>query len=148
MVTKKRQISFYAEPDVDMYLANLDLGIKSRAINDALRMVLFGEARVDLDDGKEPVLFKDLTEHQQHDIYTKVWESDDGIWQTVRGTSKNWKHTTARYLSLFQKQYGEPFRICEFRGKDKVNKLKKVDAQLYGPKQRVENSQEHLKELL
>ncbi|MDZ4832384.1 MAG: hypothetical protein SGJ27_01150 [Candidatus Melainabacteria bacterium] len=132
MVTKKRQISFYAEPDIDMYLTCLDIGIKSRAIIDALRLVLFSEARVDLDDGKESVLFKDLTEHQQNDIFTRVLESNDGIWQTVKGTSNNWKHTTARFLSLFQKQYGEPYRICEFRSQDEVNKLKKVNSQLYG----------------
>lgn len=132
MVTKKRQVSFYADPDIDLYLNTLDLGIKSRAINDALRSVLFGEARVDLDDGKSPVFFKELTEHQQNEIYAKVSDSNDGIWQTVHGISKNWKHSTATYLSIFQKQYGEPFRICEFRSKEQVNLLKKIDSQLYG----------------
>lgn len=126
MVTTKRQLSFYAESDVDLYLSLLDPGSKTRSINDAIKAVMLNEAKVDLNDGQRPVYFRDLTELQQNEVHSNLIleelnlnDVDGHIWEIVRETaSRNWKENTARYLALHETKFGEPFRIARLRSQE------------------------------
>lgn len=135
MTTHKRQLSFYAEADVDLYLELNGSGNKTRILNDTIRSRMMSEASVDMNDGKKPVHFADLGDADQGEVYANlVWKElsaddvDDQVWQIVRETiSPNWKENTKRYLALHEAKFREPFRIKRMRTQAERDKAPKAD---------------------
>jgi hypothetical protein len=119
MGTTKRQLSFYAEPDVDLYLSYMTPGSKTAILNDAIRMRMGADAIVDLNDGRRPQYFAALTELEQSEVRSNLslpelsyYDVDEHIRTIVEETSSpNWKDNTRRYLTLHNVKYKEPFRI-------------------------------------
>ena len=56
MTTTKRQLSFYAESDVDLYLSLVGPGSKTAILNTAIRSRIITDAIVDLNDGRRPAV--------------------------------------------------------------------------------------------
>lgn len=126
-MANKRQLSFYAETDVDLYLSlAVSPKKKTRQINDALRLMMCAEARVDLGDGNRPVRYAELSEKQQdgvnqnlvrHDL--SLPDVDDHLWEIVRETAtRDNRENAARYLALHEAKFGKPFRIKSLQGSD------------------------------
>jgi hypothetical protein len=120
----KRQLSFYAESDVDLYLSLLETGRKTAVLNDSIRSRMAGEAMVDLNNGQSPVNFGLLQEIEQSEIASNLMSQDLSlqdldipIWEVVTETAsrRNWKDNTQRYLALHQAKFNEPFRIKRMR---------------------------------
>lgn len=126
MVTTKRQLSFYAESDVDLYLELIGPGSKTRVLNDAIRSRMTVDAMVDLNDGKRPVYFAGLSEADMSEVHSNLIleelslnDVDDHIWEIVRETASNsWKDNTKRYLTLHHAKFREPFRIKRLRSQE------------------------------
>lgn len=126
MVTSKRQLSFYAESDVDLYLALLSAGSKTAVLNEAVRSRLITDAYVDLNDGRRPQPFAALSEHEMAEVHSNLIieelslnDVDDHVWTIVRETANHsWKQNTARYLALHQAKFKEPFKIKRIRSQE------------------------------
>ena len=126
MVTTKRQLSFYAESDVDLYLSLIGPGSKTAIINDSVRNRLIVDAIVDLNDGRRPQYFAALSEHEKAEVHSNLIleelslrDVDDHVWEIVRETAThNWKQNTARYLALHHAKFKEPFKIKRIRTED------------------------------
>lgn len=126
MVTTKRQLSFYAETDVDLYLSLVGPGSKTAILNDAIRSRIITDAYVDLNDGRRPQPFAALTEHEMSEVHSNLIleelslnDVDDHVWEIVRETANHsWKQNTARYLALHQAKFKEPFRIKRIRSQE------------------------------
>lgn len=123
MATTKRQLSFYAETDVDLYLSYMAPGSKTTILNEAIRSRMSLDATVDLNDGKRPVNFGDLSEADQKEVHANLTledlslgSVDDHLWQIIKETaSRNWKENIRRYLTLHHLKFREPFRIRTLR---------------------------------
>lgn len=123
MTTTKRQLAFYAETDVDLYLSLLGSGTKTKVLNEAIRARMAQDAKVNLNDGKRPITFADLSETDQKEVHSNLIREelslndvDDQIWEIVRETASNsWKENTCRYLALHEAKFQEPFRIKRLR---------------------------------
>jgi hypothetical protein len=126
MVTTKRQLSFYAETDVDLYLSLVGPGSKTAILNDAIRSRIITDAYVDLNDGRRPQPFAALTEHEMAEVHSNLIleelslnDVDDHVWEIVRETANHsWKQNTARYLALHQAKFKEPFKIKRIRSQE------------------------------
>ncbi len=126
MVTTKRQLSFYAESDVDLYLSLVSVGSKTSILNDAIRNRIIADAMVDLNDGRRPQYFAELTEHEKGEVHSNLLfedlslkDVDDQIWKILMETAlPNWKQNTARYLALHQAKFNEPFKIKRIRSQE------------------------------
>ena len=126
MGTTKRQLSFYAETDVDLYLGFVSQGSKTAVLNDAIRSRIIADAMVDLNDGRRPQHFAALTEHEQNEVHSNLIleelslaDVDNHVWEIVRETANNnWKQNVARYLALHQAKFNEPFRIKRIRSRE------------------------------
>lgn len=126
MVTTKRQLSFYAESDVDLYLSLVGQGSKTAIINEQIRARMRIDAIVDLNDGAKPVNFGLLSEADQSEVYANLTieelaltNVDDHCWTIVQETaSPNWKDNTRRYLTLYHAKFKEPFRIKKLRSQE------------------------------
>lgn len=127
MVTSKRQLSFYAESDVDLYLSLVGPGSKTAILNDAIRSRIITDAYIDLNDGRRPQPFTALSEHEMSEVHANLIleelslnDVDDHVWEIVRetGSRDTWKRNTARYLALHQAKFKEPFRIKRIRSQE------------------------------
>ena len=126
MSAAKRQLSFYAEADVDMYLAFIGTGRKTAVINDLVRSRMRTEAIVDLNDGQVPQPFAVLSDLHQSEVASNLAleelslnDVDEEIFSVVTQTSsRNWKDNTTRYLALHQAKFKEPFRIKRIRSQE------------------------------
>ncbi len=126
MVTTKRQLSFYAETDVDLYLSLVGPGSKTAILNDAIRNRIITDAIVDVNDGRRPQYFAALTEHEMSEVHSNLIleelslnDVDDHVWEIVRETANHsWKQNTARYLALHQAKFKEPFKIKRIRSQE------------------------------
>jgi hypothetical protein len=126
MVTTKRQLSFYAETDVDLYLSLVGPGSKTSILNDAIRSRIITDAIVDLNDGRRPQYFAALSEHEMSEVHSNLIHEDlslndvdDHVWEIVRETANHsWKQNTARYLALHQAKFKEPFKIKRIRSQE------------------------------
>jgi hypothetical protein len=126
MVTTKRQLSFYAETDVDLYLSLVGPGSKTAILNDAIRSRIITDASVDLNDGRRPQPFAALSEHEMAEVHSNLIleelsqnNVDDHVWEIVRETANHsWKQNTARYLALHQAKFKEPFKIKRIRSQE------------------------------
>lgn len=125
----KRQLSFYPETDVDLYLTlATDPKKKTKSINDAIRQGMYLEAMVDLNDGNRPVLFSQLPEPVKQEVHSNLimqdlslHDVDDHIWAIVRETAtRNPIENTGRYLALHQAKFGKPFKIKRVRSKEEL----------------------------
>jgi len=120
MGTTKRQLSFYAESDVDLYLKLLSPGSKTRTVNDAVRQVMSTNAKVCLSDGERPTYFSDLSEEKQKWIEERLARKDrklqgvnDEVWHAVQEAhSRNWRQNVSRYLALHEAKFGGPLRLA------------------------------------
>jgi hypothetical protein len=123
MTTTKRQLSFYAESDVDLYLSLIGPGSKTAVLNDAIRSRIVSDAIVDLNNGQRPQPFAALSEHEMSEVNSNLIleelshnDVDDHVWEIVRETATHsWKQNTARYLALHQAKFKEPFKIKRIR---------------------------------
>jgi hypothetical protein len=123
MVTTKRQLSFYAESDVDLYLSLVGPGSKTAILNDAIRSRIITDAYVDLNDGRRPQPFAALSEHEMAEVHSNLIleelslnDVDDHVWEIVRETANHsWKQNTARYLALHQAKLAWWERSCSYR---------------------------------
>ena len=130
MTTTKRQLSFYAETDVDLYLELIGAGSKTRVLNDAIRNRIITDAIVDLNNGKRPQYFAALTDHEQSEVHANINlkelsrnKVDDHVWEIVQETANHsWKQNTARYLALHQAKFKEPFKIKRIRSQEELDK--------------------------
>lgn len=121
MGTTKRQLSFYAESDVDLYLKLLSSGSKTRTVNEAIRQVMTAEAKVSLSDGERPTYFNDLPEEKQRSIEERLARKDrklqgvdDEAWHAIQeAPSRNWRANVSRYLALHEAKFGLPFRLTD-----------------------------------
>lgn len=126
MTTTKRQLSFYAESDVDLYLSLVGPGSKTAILNDAIRSRIITDAYVDLNDGRRPQPFAALSEHEMSEVHSNLIleelalkDVDDHVWEIVRETANHsWKQNTARYLALHQAKFNEPFKIKRIRSQE------------------------------
>lgn len=126
MGTTKRQLSFYAESDVDLYLSLVSAGSKTAILNEAIRNRIITDAIVDLNDGRRPQYFAALTEHEMSEVHSNLLleelslaDVDDHIWEIVRETANHsWKQNTARYLALHHSKFKEPFKIKRIRSQE------------------------------
>jgi hypothetical protein len=126
MVTTKRQLSFYAETDVDLYLSLVGPGSKTAIINDSVRSRLISDATVDLNDGRRPQPFAALSEHEMAEVHSNLIleelslrDVDDHVWEIVRETANHsWKQNTTRYLTLHHAKFKEPFKIKRIRSQE------------------------------
>lgn len=124
--TTKRQLSFYAESDVDLYLSYMTAGSKTAILNEAIRGRMRIEAMVDLNNGQPAINFGVLSEDDQSEVLSNMVlrelslnDVDAHIWEIVRETaSRNWKDNTRRYLTLHQAKFKEPFRIKRLRSQE------------------------------
>lgn len=134
MGTTKRQLSFYAEADVDLYLELLSPGSKTRSINDAIRQVMGLEAKVSLSDDERPTYFNDLPEDKQKELEASFSRPDrnllgvdDQVWHAVQETpSRNWRLNVCRYLALHEAKFGVPLKITDTLQKPQTKPLKLV----------------------
>lgn len=121
MGTTKRQLSFYAESDVDLYLKLLSPGSKTRTVNEAIRQVMTGEAKVSLSDSERPIYFSDLPEEKQRLIDEqlarkdrKLLGVDDEAWHAIQeAPSRNWRLNVSRYLALHEAKFGLPLKLTD-----------------------------------
>lgn len=115
MVTTKRQLSFYADTDTNLYLSLIDSGIKTKVINRALREFMQREAVIDLDDGKRPANFWDLTQDMKNALLKALsgdgpGKADDHLWVIVQETTaKDFYLMAAKYLALHQLKFGKAY---------------------------------------
>jgi hypothetical protein len=133
MVTTKRQLSFYAESDVDLYLSYMTQGSKTAILNEAIRGRMRIEAMVDLNDGKKAENFGLLSDADQAEVHSNLIleelalrDVDDHIWTIVQETaSPNWKDNTRRYLTLHEAKFKEPFRIKKMRSQEERDEYRR-----------------------
>ncbi|MBZ0295809.1 MAG: hypothetical protein K8L99_24840 [Anaerolineae bacterium] len=126
MSTTKRQLSFYAESDVDLYLSLVGIGSKTAILNDAIRNRIITDAIVDLNDGRRPQPFAALSDHEMAEVHSNLTleelslnDVDDHVWEIVRETANHsWKQNTARYLALHHAKFKESFKIKRIRSVD------------------------------
>lgn len=117
MVTNKRQVSFYTDPDTDAYLSLIDSGLKTKAINRALRDFMQREAVIDLANGKHPVNFSDLPANQKNDLLkhlsgTGEGKADADLWKIVCDTTpQDFYQYAAKYLALHHLKFGKPYQF-------------------------------------
>ena len=126
MTTTKRQLSFYAETDVDLYLSLVGPGSKTAILNDSIRNRIINDAIVDLNDGRRPQPFAALSEHEMAEVHSNLITEelslknvDAHVWEIVRETANHsWKQNTARYLALHQAKFKEPLKIKRIRSQE------------------------------
>lgn len=116
MNASKRQLSFEAEPDVELFLSHLDADGRTLRINKAIRIAMENEARVDFNDGRQPVHFWDLPEEVQSEVHSNLMhgnlDSDADSLQVMNDTdTQNWRINTARYLALHEAKLGFPLKL-------------------------------------
>lgn len=137
MGTTKRQLSFYAESDVDLYLKLLSPGSKTRTVNDAIHQVMSAEAKVSLSDGERPSYFSDLPEEKQRLIEERLARKDrklagidDEAWHAVQeAPSRNWRQNVSRYLALHEAKFGTPYMLTNQDSQPKTERALKVVSQ-------------------
>ncbi|GEM_PF-1123334 len=130
----KRQLSFYAEPDVDLYLALLSAESKTAVINSTIRQRIWTDARVNLNDGKRPQPYAALSEIEQLEVHSNLIlqelsldSVDEEIWKTVQGTgSGTAKDITGRYLALHEYKHKEAFIITRIRSQGERDAYRKA----------------------
>lgn len=117
MVTKKRQVSFYADTDTDLYLSYVDSGIKTKVINRALREFMQIEAVIDLADGARPKSFWDITDDAKNQVLQALGgtgedKADPHLWTVVQETTpQDFYLYAAKYLALHQLKFGKPYAM-------------------------------------
>lgn len=116
MTTSKRQLSFYADTDTDVFLSFIDPGLKTKVINRALREFMEREAYIDLGDGRGPAKYWDLLDREKAAICRRLAngpdKADEDLYAVVRETTaEDFFLWTAKYLALHSLKFGKPYRI-------------------------------------
>lgn len=118
MTTHKRQLSFYADTDTDLFLSFIDSGLKTKVINRALRDFMEREASIDLGDGRGPAKFCNLKEKEKAAICRQLAKgpdkADDHLYAIVQETTtQDFFLWTAKYLALHNLKFGTPYKMTQ-----------------------------------
>lgn len=117
MATNKRQVSFYTDADTSLYLSYVDSGIKTRAINQALREFMQREAMLYLSDGARPQNFWDTTDDTKNQLIKTLAGDGEGkadahLWTIVKETTpQDFYLYAAKYLTLHQLKFKKPYAL-------------------------------------
>ena len=117
MATTKRQLSFYPEQDIDLYLELLGAGTKTRTIIEALRKQLEERAQVEVLGRSRrfvsiiPRWRDELTEYISQGV-SRCPGIDEHLWATVQETAgPDRQRNVARYLALHELKFGRPLKV-------------------------------------
>ena len=117
MGTNKRQLSFYPEEDIDLYLDLLGSGTKTRTIIEALRKQMEDRSQVDVLGRARK--FLNIIPRWRDELTAYIGQGnprcpgvDAHIWTIVQETAgADKQRNVARYLALHELKSGRPLKV-------------------------------------
>ena len=117
MGTNKRQLSFYPEGDIDLYLDLLGAGTKTRTIIGALRKQMEDQAQVYVLGRSRR--FLNIIPRWRDELTAYIGRGnprcpgvDAHLWTTIQETAGADKQkNVARYLALHELKFGQPLKV-------------------------------------